>query len=385
MYDGVVMRTTLQQRNMSVIIDGNAIAKELREQLKAKISAASSSTTPGLAVVLVGDRKDSATYVNMKKKACAQVGIISFDHNYPADVTQATLEELIDSLNSDSKVHGILVQLPLPDHINSLKVLGRIDPRKDVDGIHAVNMGKLAVGVPDAYALEPCTPKGVIHLIRSTGFQVSGKRACVVGRSNIVGKPVAFMLLRENATVTVCHSKTPPELLEDTVRSSDIVIAACGKPELIKGDWIKKGAIVIDVGINSVDDPSSPKGFKLCGDVEFSVAKENAGFISPELLEDTVRSSDIVIAACGKPELIKGDWIKKGAIVIDVGINSVDDPSSPKGFKLCGDVEFSVAKENAGFISPVPGGVGPMTIAMLLANTFTSALSFSEEVKTHSQ
>jgi 5,10-methylene-tetrahydrofolate dehydrogenase/methenyl tetrahydrofolate cyclohydrolase len=265
-----------------LVIDGNAISKELKEQLKAKVAALASP--PGLAVVLVGDRKDSATYVNMKKKACAAVGIASFDHNYPADVTQATLIALINTLNADPKVNGILVQLPLPEHVNTLKVLDQIDPAKDVDGIHAVNMGKLAVGSPDPGLLEPCTPKGVIHLLKSTGVAISGKRACVVGRSNIVGKPVSLMLLRENATVTVCHSKTPPETLEAIVRESDIVVAACGRPELIKGAWIKKGAVVIDVGINSVDDPSSPKGYKLVGDVEFNVAKQNASHITPGIV-----------------------------------------------------------------------------------------------------
>jgi 5,10-methylene-tetrahydrofolate dehydrogenase/methenyl tetrahydrofolate cyclohydrolase len=286
------------------VINGFNIAKELRQNLKGRIEGL--TVTPGLAVVLVGDRKDSETYVNMKKKACAEVGIKSFDYNYPGDVDQKTLETLIDDLNANSEVHGILVQLPLPKHIDSQAVLARIDPLKDVDGLHAVNIGKLALGSGGANALEACTPKGVIYLIKSTGTTIAGKKAVVIGRSNIVGKPVALMLMRENATVTVCHSATP-----------------------------------IDV------------------------------------LEETVRNSDIVVAACGRPEMIKGNWIKDGAVVIDVGTNPVEDKSKAKGFKLVGDVEFSVAKEHAAFITPVPKGVGPMTIAMLLENTYTSAVQWS--------
>ncbi len=277
---------------MVKIIDGKAISKTIREGLKKDIKKA--GITPGLAVVLVGENPASQTYVNSKKKACEKVGIKNFDYTLPEKITEKELLNLVAKLNNQKDVHGILVQLPLPGHIDAEKVLNLIDPKKDVDGFHPVNMGKLLAG--DKNAPRSCTPLGIMELIDSTGVEIKGKRAVVVGRSNIVGKPVAIMLLERHATVTVCHSRT-------------------------------------------------------------------------QNLPDVVRSADIVVAAIGKPEFIKGDWIKKGAVVIDVGINRLADK------KIVGDVDFEGASKNASWITPVPDGVGPMTIAMLLKNTLKASTS----------
>jgi methylenetetrahydrofolate dehydrogenase (NADP+)/methenyltetrahydrofolate cyclohydrolase len=277
------------------IIDGKALAEKIRKEIKAEISA--KGLKLGLAVVLVGNDPSSEIYVRNKKKACAEVGIESFEHHLSGDTKEADLLKLITKLNKDKKVTGILVQLPLPRHINEEQVILAIDPTKDVDGFHPINVGRLLLGrgqspapTDNAWSPRPCTPLGVMELIGSTGVDIKGRHAVVVGRSNIVGKPVAVMLLERHATVTVCHSRTT------------------NLPEVIKG-------------------------------------------------------ADILVAAIGRPEFIKGDWIKKGAVVIDVGINRLADG------RMVGDVEFAVAKERAGFITPVPGGVGPMTIAMLLKNT----------------
>ena len=274
------------------VIDGKAIAAKVRgriagqvEQLKAQ------GVTPGLAVVLVGEDPASRVYVGMKKKMCVELGMYSADHELPADTGEATLLELIDRLNADERVHGILVQLPLPAHIDTDKVLEAISPLKDADGFHPYNMGRLAIGKP---TFQPCTPYGVMIMLDEIGYDLTGKEVVVVGRSNIVGKPVALMCLAKHATVTICHSRT----------------------------------------------------------------KE---------LAEVVRRADVVIAAVGKAEMVKGDWIKPGAVVIDVGINRVGEK------KLVGDVEYAAAAERASAITPVPGGVGPMTIAMLLQNTLESA------------
>lgn len=274
------------------IIDGKAIAAKVRgriagqvEQLKAK------GVTPGLAVVLVGDDPASRVYVGMKKKMCLELGMHSSDHELPADTSQAQLLALIDQLNNDERIHGILVQLPLPPHIDTDFVLEAISPMKDADGFHPYNMGRLAIGKP---TFQPCTPYGVMVMLEEIGYDLTGKEVVVVGRSNIVGKPVALMCLARHATVTICHSRTRD-------------------------------------------------------------------------LADVVRRADVVIAAVGKAEMVKGDWIKPGAVVIDVGINRVAEK------KLVGDVEYAAAAERASAITPVPGGVGPMTIAMLLQNTLESA------------
>jgi 5,10-methylene-tetrahydrofolate dehydrogenase/Methenyl tetrahydrofolate cyclohydrolase len=281
----------------ATIIDGKKVANDLHEDIRAKAEklTASHGVVPGLAVILVGEDPASAVYVRNKVHATAACGIKSFEFKLPAETPEAEVLGLVEKLNADPEVHGILVQLPLPKQIDSDKVLGLIDPKKDVDGFHPVNAGLLSVGLP---GFVPCTPRGSAILIESVLADLSGKHAVVVGRSNIVGKPMAQLLLQKNATVTVAHSRT-------------------------------------------ADLPA------VC------------------------RTADVLVAAVGRPEMIKGDWIKPGAIVIDVGINRIVKPDG-KG-KLVGDVAFDEAKEVAGYITPVPGGVGPMTIACLMLNTLDSA------------
>ena len=283
------------------IIDGKEIAATIREEIADDVAAmqAAHGIVPGLATVLVGSRKDSETYVRMKKKACAEVGIASFGHELSAEISQDELLALVQQLNADPAVHGILVQLPLPDHIDEETILSAISLEKDVDGFHPLNIGRLSMKRRDPLFV-PCTPKGCIELLDRTGVTIEGKRAVVLGRSNIVGLPVAMLLLHRNATLTICHSRTKD-------------------------------------------------------------------------LPGVVREADILIAAVGRAEMVKGDWLKPGVVVIDVGVNAVDDPSKKKGYRLVGDVDFDQAMEVAGAITPVPGGVGPMTIAMLLRNTTDAA------------
>jgi methylenetetrahydrofolate dehydrogenase (NADP+)/methenyltetrahydrofolate cyclohydrolase len=283
------------------LIDGKLIAQKVRDGVKEKVAAraAAGKSQPGLATVLVGERVDSAAYVGMKQKACAELGMTSFHHPVPADVSQEDLEKLVKELNADPKVHGILVQLPLPDHLDEERVLQLINIEKDVDGFSPLNIGRLAQKGREPLFV-PCTPYGCIYLLKEAGVQISGANAVVLGRSNIVGMPAALLLVKENATVTVCHSRT-------------------------------------------------------------------------KNLADVVRQADILIAAIGRTEMVQGDWIKPGAAVIDVGMNSKPDATKKKGYRLVGDVDFEAAKEVAGFITPVPGGVGPMTIAMLMANTLRAA------------
>jgi methylenetetrahydrofolate dehydrogenase (NADP+)/methenyltetrahydrofolate cyclohydrolase len=279
------------------IIDGKAIAAATRVKVAAGVEALKKSRgiTPGLAVVLVGTDPASEVYVRNKEKAVAEAGMASFPHHLPASTSQADLLKLIDALNADTRVHGILVQLPLPEGLDSREILERVSPAKDVDGFHPINVGRLATGQT---ALVPCTPTGSMILLRETLGDLKGRHAVVVGRSNIVGKPMAQLLLAADCTVTIAHSRT-------------------------------------------VDLPA------VC------------------------RSGDILVAAVGKPEMIKGDWIKKGATVIDVGINRLT--TSEGKTKLVGDVDFAQAMLVAGAITPVPGGVGPMTIACLLVNTLQAA------------
>ncbi|KAG2624666.1 bifunctional protein FolD 2-like isoform X2 [Panicum virgatum] len=286
---------------MAQIIDGKAIAADIRREVAADVATLSSahSVVPGLAVVIVGSRKDSQTYVNMKRKACAEVGIRSVDVDLPEDISELALVAEVHRLNADPAVHGILVQLPLPKHINEEKILSEISIEKDVDGFHPLNIGKLAMKGREPLFV-PCTPKGCMELLSRSGVTVKGKRAVVVGRSNIVGLPVSLLLLKADATVSIVHSRTP--------------------------------------------DP-----------------------------ESIVREADIVIAAAGQAMMIKGDWIKPGAAVIDVGTNSVDDPTRKSGYRLVGDVDFAEVSKIAGYLTPVPGGVGPMTVAMLLKNTVDGA------------
>ncbi len=279
-------------------IDGKAIAAKVRADVAADVARikAQHGFAPGLAVVLVGEDPASKVYVRNKAQQTLEVGMQSFEHKLPAETTEAALLDLVARLNRDPAVHGILVQMPLPKHIDSPKVLESVDPAKDVDGFHPMNVGRLSIG---ERALAPCTPVGSIILAKSVKHDLSGLDAVVVGRSNIVGKPMAQLLLRENCTVTIAHSRT-------------------------------------------------------------------------KNLPDVVRRADLVVAAIGKPEFVRGDWIKPGAIVIDVGINRIVKPDG-KG-KLVGDVAYEEAAQVAGAITPVPGGVGPMTIACLLKNTVEAAL-----------
>ncbi|AOZ52559.1 bifunctional methylenetetrahydrofolate dehydrogenase/methenyltetrahydrofolate cyclohydrolase FolD [Chromobacterium vaccinii] len=275
------------------LIDGKAVAEKLLEKVRAGVEErlGQGKRAPALAVILVGDNPASAVYVGSKKKACEKAGIRSLAYDLPASTSQKELLEIIDGLNADAGVDGILVQLPLPAQIDPQAVIERIDPKKDVDGFHPYNVGRLAIKMP---LLRPCTPRGVMTLLEEYGIDPKGKKAVIVGASNIVGRPQALEMLLARATVTVCHSATQ------------------------------------------------------------NLAEEVAG-------------ADILVAGVGIPNFVKGEWIKPGAVVIDVGINRLDTG------KLCGDVEFDVARERAGFITPVPGGVGPMTVATLLQNTLDSA------------
>ncbi|GAB4834751.1 Bifunctional protein FolD 2 [Ancistrocladus abbreviatus] len=291
----------MQSEHKAAIIDGKAIAQTIRSEIADEVRNLSQKygKVPGLAVIIVGNRRDSQSYVNMKRKACAEVGIKSFDIDLPEQVSQDDLINKVHELNANPDVHGILVQLPLPKHINEEKVLSEISIEKDVDGFHPLNIGKLAMKGREPL-FQPCTPKGCLELLSRSGVIVKGKKAVVVGRSNIVGLPVSLLLLKEDATVTIVHSRT--------------------------------------------SDP-----------------------------ESIIRDADIVIAAAGQANMIKGDWIKPGAAVIDVGTNAVDDSSKKSGYRLVGDVHFNEACKVAGWITPVPGGVGPMTVAMLLKNTLDGA------------
>ncbi|HCD69997.1 MAG TPA: bifunctional methylenetetrahydrofolate dehydrogenase/methenyltetrahydrofolate cyclohydrolase FolD [Ruminococcaceae bacterium] len=274
---------------MAKIIDGKAVSAAVKEQVRDEI--ARDGIKAGLAVVIVGNDPASRVYVNNKKKACEFCGITSFEYALPEETTMKQLLELIDTLNSDGKVNGILVQLPLPKQLDEKEVIARISPEKDVDAFHEQNVGKIMIG---NYSFLPCTPSGCMDLIHSTGVEISGKECVVIGRSNIVGKPMAMLLLHENGTVTICHSRT-------------------------------------------------------------------------KNLAEVCRRADILVAAVGRPNFVTADMVKEGAVVIDVGINRLDNG------KLCGDVKFDEVSEKAGWITPVPGGVGPMTIATLMKNTLTAA------------
>jgi methylenetetrahydrofolate dehydrogenase (NADP+)/methenyltetrahydrofolate cyclohydrolase len=254
------------------IIDGNAIAAQIRQDIKRRVEARKEKgqRVPGLAVILVGENPASQVYVNHKRKDCAEVEFNSISHDLPAQTSQEELLALIDQLNADPTVDGILVQLPLPVHIDVSTVIERISPDKDVDGFHPYNIGRLTVQLP---TLRPCTPRGCMTLLESTGVELKGLDAVVVGASNIVGRPMALELLLAGCTVTVCHSKTRD--LQDKVSRADIVVVAVGRPEMVKGDWLKEGGIVIDVGMNRLESG------KLVGDVEFASAKEKASFITP--------------------------------------------------------------------------------------------------------
>lgn len=283
------------------VIDGKKTAKDIRDEISGEITRMKDAigVVPGLAVILVGDRKDSATYVRNKKKACESVGIKSFEVLLPESVSEEEVLKHIIDFNQDPSVHGILVQLPLPSHMSEQNVLNAVCIEKDVDGFHPLNIGRLAMRGREPLFV-PCTPKGCIELLHRYGVTIKGKRAVVIGRSNIVGTPAAMLLQREDATVSVVHSRT-----------------------------------------------KNPEEF--------------------------TREADIIIAAVGQPNMVRGSWIKPGAVIIDVGINPVEDSESPRGYRLVGDVCYEEASKIASAITPVPGGVGPMTIAMLLSNTLVSA------------
>jgi methylenetetrahydrofolate dehydrogenase (NADP+)/methenyltetrahydrofolate cyclohydrolase len=275
------------------LIDGKAVAERVTREIKGAVAArmATGKPAPGLAVIRVGDDAASLLYVRNKRRTTESVGMVSHAFDFPASLPEAELLARIDALNADPAIHGILVQLPLPKHIDPARVVERIDPAKDVDGFHPYNMGRLVLKSP---TLRPCTPYGCMRLLAETGEDLVGKHAVVIGQSNIVGRPMALELLMARCTVTICHSAT-------------------------------------------------------------------------RNLPEIVRQGDIVVAGVGKPRFVRGDWVKEGAIVIDVGVNRLPDG------KLCGDVEFEGAKTRAAWITPVPGGVGPMTIAMLLSNTLRAA------------
>jgi len=284
------------------IIDGKTIAESIRAKIKDRVAKRISKglPAPGLATILVGEDPASQVYVRSKHRACDDAGMKSLGFNLPADTPQEKIESLIKDLNFNKDVHGILVQLPLPKHLDEERVLTSVALEKDVDGFHPINIGRLAQKGREPLAV-PCTPAGVIYLLKTVIPSLEGKYAVVLGRSNIVGMPVSLLLIRENATVTICHSKT-------------------------------------------------------------------------EDLPSVVHEADILVAAIGRPEMVKGNWIKPGAVVIDVGINRIEDSSRERGYRLVGDVAFEEACDFASAITPVPGGVGPMTIAMLLENTLTATV-----------
>ena len=288
------------------IIDGNAVAQRMRAEIAEAVAQMKEKhgVVPGLATVLVGDNPASHSYVRMKRKACADVGIESFPHELPANATQEEVEAVVQRLNEDPRVHGILVQLPLPRHLDEERVLSLISLTKDVDGFHPVNIGRLAMKGREPLFI-PCTPHGAIVLLEEAGAQFEGANAVVLGRSNIVGLPAAMLLIHRNATVTICHSRTRD--LPAVCRQADILIAAVGRPEMVRGDWVKPGAYVIDVGSNRVDDPTSEKGYRWVGDVAFDEVKEVAGAITPSpggvgpmtitmLLKNTVRGAELAIS-----------------------------------------------------------------------------------------
>lgn len=294
------------------IIDGEAVASKIREQVKTDVKEMVKihGFPPGLATVLVGDNPASRQYVRMKQNRCKKVGIVSFGHTLPAETGQEEVEQLVRELGADPKVHGILVQLPLPDHLDEEAVLNAIPLHKDIDGFHPVNIGRLAMKGRKPLFI-PCTPAGVIRLLEEAGAEFDGAEAVVLGRSNIVGMPAAMLLIHRNATVTVCHSRTKD--LPGVCRRADILVAAVGRPQMVKADWVKPGAFVIDVGSNRIDDPESEKGYRWVGDVDFDDVKEVAGAITPSpggvgpmtiagLLQNTLRAAKLAIESGEVPQ-----------------------------------------------------------------------------------
>jgi len=291
-----------------IIIDGKKIAQDIRNELKSDIDKlkVSGSEVPGLVAILVGDNPASESYVKGKAKACKEIGIVAVTERHPSDMREGSLLELIESYNNDKKFHGILVQLPLPKHIDEAKVIEAVSPQKDVDGFHPISVGNLVIGKP---AFRSCTPAGIQELLIRYNIQTKGKHVVVLGRSNIVGKPIANIMLQKkefaNSIVTVCHSAAP--------------------------------------------------------DVSYYT-----------------KQADILIAAMGSPKFVKGNMVKDGVVVIDVGINRIEDNTASKGYRLVGDVDFDEVSKKSSYITPVPGGVGPMTIAMLLKNTFQGFIKYGQ-------
>jgi 5,10-methylene-tetrahydrofolate dehydrogenase/methenyl tetrahydrofolate cyclohydrolase len=285
----------------ATLIDGRATAAVVYDEITAEVAELKEKhgITPGLATVLVGENPASQSYVRSKQRRCEKVGFYSIGENLPADASEEEVAALVERLNADPAIHGILVQLPLPKHIDEERILSAISLEKDVDGFHPVNIGRLAMKGREPLFV-PCTPSGCIELLDRYGVQIEGAQAVILGRSNIVGLPVSMLLLHRNATITICHSRTKD------------LPAVC-------------------------------------------------------------READILIAAVGRPQMVTAEWVKPGAAVIDVGINRVDDPSAKRGYRLVGDVDFEDVSQVAGFLTPVPGGVGPMTIAMLMSNTLRGA------------
>jgi len=294
---------------MAQIIDGKKVADSIKTELEQKSNELynKDGIRPGLALLLVGDNPASQVYVNMKAKTCQKLGYYSLIERLPSDTNEDTVLDLINQWNIDDKIHGILVQLPLPKQINEQKIIESINPKKDVDGFHPINVGKMLIGIP---TLLPCTPAGIMELFKYYKISLSGKNVVVLGRSNIVGKPIAALMLQKNkaanATVTICHSGTPN-------------------------------------------------------------------------LTEYTKNADIVVAAMGAPEFLKADMVKEGAVIIDVGTNRIDDPTLEKGYRLCGDVDYNSVFDKVSAISPSPGGVGPMTIAMLMQNTYDAAIGVYEK------
>ncbi|MGD9091986.1 MAG: bifunctional methylenetetrahydrofolate dehydrogenase/methenyltetrahydrofolate cyclohydrolase FolD [Anaerolineales bacterium] len=285
------------------IIDGKAIAAQVRQKVAEDVAARVEAglPVPGLATVLVGESPASQVYVRMKQKACEKAGIKSFGYTLPEDISQEELEKVVSDLNANPEINGILVQLPLPSGLDEERVLNAISIEKDVDGFHPVNIGRLAQKGRESMFV-PCTPDGVLYLLDQSGVELDGANAVVLGRSNIVGMPVALLLVKRNATVTICHSRTQD--LPGVCREADVLIAAVGRTEMVKGNWVKPGAVVIDVGTNRVDDPTREKGYRLTGDVDFDEVKEVASQLSPSpggvgpmtiamLLRNTVRAAEI--------------------------------------------------------------------------------------------
>lgn len=289
----------------ATIIDGEAVATRIRERIAERTAEMERENgfRPGLATVIVGDNPASAQYVRMKRNRCKKVGIESFGHELPADTPQEDVEALVRKLGADPKVHGILVQLPLPDHVDEEAVLGAIPLHKDVDGFHPINIGRLTMKGREPLFI-PCTPAGTMTLLEEAGARFEGAEAVVLGRSNIVGMPAAMLLIHRNATVTVCHSRTKD--LPAVCRKADILIAAVGRSRMVKGDWVKPGAFVIDVGSNRIEDPGTEKGYRWVGDVDFDEVKEVAGALTPSpggvgpmtiagLLDNTLKAAERAI------------------------------------------------------------------------------------------